>query len=363
MEATTEPVEATSAGDTITENDIADDDIISTMMARMSAHVAAESGESESAPASDEPPAEESAKEEPAAEAKTPAPEPEPEPEPEKPEPADKRLELRYGQALEQVKDLTAKTVAFKQELGTTKAELARLAKLGKENPLALAEELSGLKLHEIMDRAIKGEFDKPQHANLPPEVQAKIDRLAQFEQQETERRAAEQKAAEEKAAAEKAAAAREADQKRIAGYVETNAEVVPFCAALPFMPVTIVNEIYELQQSGAKVKPEEVVKKVNDEAREHVRSILTNTQILSLLASDKEVRDSIGKAFGGLVEQKSQSGKRPADAAVPKTASALPTTHEIPARVDSGGFASPEEERAESIRLLRQLKERGQLI
>ena len=246
--------------------------------------------------------------------------------------------------------------MAHKQELASTKAEVARLTKLGKENPLALAEELSGMTFHELMTKASKGEFDKPQHATLPPEIQAQIDRLAQFEKAETERQASEKTAREAKAAEDKAAADRVADRAHVSSLLQGKAEELPFCASLDFVADRIVDEAYAEIKAGRKPDPAAIAKHMESEAKDFIRGLMMNTQAMALLASDKEVRDSLSKAFGGLSEQKKSPVSDPRTTAPKQPARTLPNSHEIPARINSGGFASPEEERAESVRLLRRL-------
>ncbi len=321
------------------------------MMRRMNAHVDGEQGE----PASPEEPAAEpeATPDEPVAEAAA----EEPVAAEVEPPKVDDRLELKHARALSRITELESKHVSVKQERDQLKSQNETFVAKVKANPIALIEEISGIDFPTLMKRAADGEFDKQRHSELPPELQAKIDKLAKFEEQETARRATESKAAE-----------RAADTDYVKRTLGEMASEFPMLLSNAFGDGAeeIVDRAYKAIEAGKKPNVVAIAKEMEAEVAKSLKGYLTNPQLLALLESDKEVRDTIAKAFGGLSEPKKSPVSDPRTATpAPKPANArtLPNSTEIPSRSEKPEqFASRDEETAESVRLMAQWLKTGQI-
>jgi hypothetical protein len=188
---------------------------------------------------------------------------------------SDENYELRLSKTLGELKAAKRDAAKHKAEADLSTAEVAKLKKLlddGKTNPLTILEHL-GFDFEKLAKGIADDTYKVPEkRLELPPELQAKIDRL---ERADKEREANELKA--------RAEAQRSSDVAKVQGFLEANAEDFPLCNAMKWAAANVVGAAWETGKVDVLADLQELEKNLG-------------ANLESLMGSDKSIKALIKK-------------------------------------------------------------------
>lgn len=212
-----------------------------------------------------------------------------------KPGESSKDLELRLSQTLMDLQRAQKDGLGHKQRADAAEkkaAELEALIKRAKDDPAA-GLELMGRSFDDLADLAIKGKLTKKQYAELPPEVQAKIERYEAAEKAEREKKEAAEKAERERQETQERW---DADLKVVEGSWDALVEAGPLLESVPDGQARLLNAIYaEHERTGEVPSLTDVAKRMHEVVATELEALLTPKNVALL---KPEIRDTLLKAL-----------------------------------------------------------------
>lgn len=273
-----------------------------------------------------------------------------------KPPPAEHSA-LQFAKLKKEHRELTASSLEWKGKAEAAAKELEGIKAKFQRNAFKALEEVTGKTFKEHVERAARGEYDE--RGQLPPDVQAKLDKFEQWQKDDEAQKAQQKQAAE-----------RQDDVNFANSFLKEHAADYPVFGAADWAADELVDRAYALLKSGTKaadIDLRAMAAELEQRATMNLEQLLGNERILTALVKRPGLRQVLVKALG---PSEQQSATRPASSKPgesnagngPRTLSHT-ATQEAPVPPPQASEESEADWEAGALARLQQFKQRGRIV